>query len=105
MIDASHGNSSKNPENQPHVVDNIAAQIARGSGRIAGVMVESHLVGGRQDIIAGQALRYGQSVTDGCIDWPTSVRVLESLSRAVAARRLLLQRSPGKAAVGDTTAC
>ena len=59
MIDASHGNSSKNPENQPQVIDNIAAQIARGSGRIAGVMIESHLVGGRQDIIAGQALRYG----------------------------------------------
>jgi 3-deoxy-7-phosphoheptulonate synthase len=49
-------------------------------------MVESHLVGGRQDIIAGQALRYGQSVTDACIDWPTSVRVLEALSRAVTAR-------------------
>jgi len=87
MIDASHGNSSKKPENQPHVVDNIAAQIAGGSSRIAGVMVESHLVGGRQDIIAGQALRYGQSVTDGCIDWPTSVTVLDTLSRAVAARR------------------
>jgi len=87
MIDASHGNSSKNPENQPRVVDDIAAQIARGSSRIAGVMVESHLVGGRQDIIAGRALRYGQSVTDGCIDWSTSVRVLETLSGAVTARR------------------
>jgi 3-deoxy-7-phosphoheptulonate synthase len=104
MIDASHGNSSKNPENQPHVIENIAAQIARGGARIAGVMVESHLVGGRQDIVAGQALRYGLSVTDGCIDWPTSVKVLETLSRAVAARRLLPQRQ-GKAAVGDTTAC
>jgi 3-deoxy-7-phosphoheptulonate synthase len=87
MIDASHGNSGKKPENQPHVVDTIAAQIAGGSRRIAGVMVESHLVGGRQDLIAGQALRYGQSVTDGCIDWPTSVTVLETLSRAVAAQR------------------
>jgi 3-deoxy-7-phosphoheptulonate synthase len=87
MIDASHGNSSKQPENQPRVVDNIAAQVAGGSRAIAGVMVESHLVGGRQDIIAGQALRYGQSVTDGCIDWPTSVRILETLSHAVIARR------------------
>jgi 3-deoxy-7-phosphoheptulonate synthase len=87
MIDASHGNSSKNPENQPRVIDAIAAQIAGGSRRIAGVMVESHLVGGRQDLIPGQPLRYGQSVTDGCIDWPTSVTVLETLSRAVTARR------------------
>jgi 3-deoxy-7-phosphoheptulonate synthase len=87
MIDASHGNSSKKPENQPHVIDNIAAQVAGGSKGIVGVMVESHLVGGRQDIVAGQALRYGQSVTDGCIDWPTSVGVLETLSRAVTARR------------------
>ena len=91
MIDASHGNSSKKPENQPHVIDNIAAQIAGGSTRVAGVMIESHLIGGRQDIIAGQALRYGQSVTDGCIDWPTSVRVLETLSRAVTARRKCLR--------------
>jgi 3-deoxy-7-phosphoheptulonate synthase len=87
MIDASHGNSSKNPQNQPRVIDDIAAQIAGGSRRIAGVMVESHLVGGRQDLIAGQALRYGQSVTDGCIDWPTSLTVLETLSRAVTARQ------------------
>ncbi len=87
MIDASHGNSSRKPENQPHVIDDIAAQVAGGSSRIAGVMIESHLVGGRQDMIAGQPLRYGQSVTDGCIDWSTSVRVLETLSRAVTARR------------------
>jgi 3-deoxy-7-phosphoheptulonate synthase len=87
MIDASHGNSSKKPENQPHVVENIAGQVAGGSTYVAGVMIESHLVGGRQDIIARQALRYGQSVTDGCIDWPTSIKVLETLSRAVAARR------------------
>ena len=87
MIDASHGNSSKKPENQPHVINNVAAQVAGGSRPIAGVMVESHIVGGRQDLVAGQVLRYGQSITDGCIDWPTSVRVLETLSRAVTARR------------------
>jgi 3-deoxy-7-phosphoheptulonate synthase len=93
MIDASHGNSSKKPENQPLVIDAIAAQIAGGSSRIAGVMVESNLVGGRQDIVAGRPLRYGQSVTDGCIDWAASVQVLESLSRAVTARR---QHSAGQ---------
>jgi 3-deoxy-7-phosphoheptulonate synthase len=91
MIDASHGNSGKKPENQPGVVDHIAAQVAGGSSRIAGVMVESHLVGGRQDLVAGQPLRYGQSVTDGCIDWATSLRVLESLSQAVTTRRALLR--------------
>jgi 3-deoxy-7-phosphoheptulonate synthase len=88
MIDASHGNSSKKPENQPRVIGNIATQVAEGSRRISGVMVESHLLGGRQDIVAGQALRYGQSVTDACIDWSTSVTVLETLSHAVTARRI-----------------
>jgi len=87
MIDASHGNSSKKPENQPQVVDAIAAQVAGGSSQVAGVMVESHLVAGRQDIMPGQPLAYGQSVTDGCIGWETSVGVLEALSRAVVARR------------------
>ena len=91
MIDASHGNSGKKPENQPGVISNIAAQVAAGSNRIAGVMVESHLVGGRQDLVPGQPLRYGQSVTDGCIDWTTSVSVLETLSQAVIARRGLIR--------------
>ncbi|MET0281591.1 MAG: 3-deoxy-7-phosphoheptulonate synthase [Steroidobacteraceae bacterium] len=89
MVDASHGNSSKKPENQTAVSADIAAQIASGSTRISGVMVESHLVAGRQDIVAGRPLTYGQSVTDGCIDWDTSVGVLETLARAVEARRLL----------------
>jgi len=87
MVDASHGNSSKQPENQPRVIEDIAAQVAGGSTQVAGVMVESHLVAGRQDIVPGQLLTYGQSVTDACIDWPTSVTVLETLARAVAERR------------------
>jgi len=87
MIDASHGNSSKKPENQPQVVDAIAAQVAAGSTRVAGVMVESNLVAGRQDIVPGKPLVHGQSVTDGCIDWDASVGVLEALSRAVEQRR------------------
>jgi 3-deoxy-7-phosphoheptulonate synthase len=89
MIDASHGNSSKKPENQPLVIDDIAAQLAGGSERISGVMVESHLKAGRQDIVPGKPLEYGQSVTDACIDWNTSLQVLESLARGVEARRKL----------------
>ncbi|MHA6204088.1 3-deoxy-7-phosphoheptulonate synthase [Dyella soli] len=87
MIDASHANSSKQPENQPHVVADIAGQLAAGERRIIGVMVESHLQGGRQDLVAGQPLRYGQSITDGCIDWDSSVAVLERLAEAVHLRR------------------
>lgn len=87
MIDASHGNSSKRPEQQPAVVDAIARQIEAGDLRIGGVMVESHLVGGRQELIAGRRLEYGQSITDGCIDWTASVQVLERLARAVERRR------------------
>jgi len=87
MIDASHGNSSKKYENQPIVVEDIAKQIEGGERRIGGVMVESHLVAGRQDQVAGQPLRYGQSITDACIDWETSVRVLERLAGAVRKRR------------------
>ncbi len=90
MIDASHANSGKNPENQPKVVADIAAQIAEGESRIVGAMIESHLVGGRQELIAGQPLVYGQSITDGCIDWESSVRVLEQLAEAVRARRTRL---------------
>lgn len=88
MIDASHANSSKNPENQVPVCADIAAQVAGGETRIVGVMVESHLVGGRQDLVPGKELTYGQSVTDGCIDWEASLKVLEGLANAVRQRRL-----------------
>ncbi|MGV7208821.1 3-deoxy-7-phosphoheptulonate synthase AroG [Oxalobacteraceae bacterium A2-2] len=88
MIDASHANSSKKPENQVPVCADIAAQVAGGDSRIVGVMVESHLVAGRQDIVPGQELVYGQSVTDGCIDWDSSVQVLQGLAAAVRQRRL-----------------
>ncbi|MGV8960028.1 MAG: 3-deoxy-7-phosphoheptulonate synthase [Stenotrophomonas sp.] len=87
MVDASHANSSKKPENQPQVIEDIAAQLEAGEQRIVGVMVESHLVGGRQDLVEGQPLTYGQSITDGCIDWDASVQVLERLAAAVRARR------------------
>ncbi|HTQ35987.1 MAG TPA: 3-deoxy-7-phosphoheptulonate synthase [Steroidobacteraceae bacterium] len=91
MVDASHGNSSKKPENQPLVAADIGAQIAGGGARIAGVMVESFLAAGRQDLLPGRPLTYGQSITDGCIDWQTSVGVLDTLAAAMAARRKLKQ--------------
>ena len=87
MIDASHANSGKRPENQPYVVANIAGQLEAGERRIVGVMVESHLVAGRQELVEGRALAYGQSITDGCLGWDDSVRVLERLARAVRQRR------------------
>jgi 3-deoxy-7-phosphoheptulonate synthase len=88
MIDASHANANKNPQNQVPVCADIAGQVAGGDDRIVGVMVESHLVGGRQDLVPGKELTYGQSVTDGCIDWDTSVGVLEGLAQAVRQRRV-----------------
>ena len=87
MIDASHANSLKNPDNQPKVIEDIAVQLEDGEQRIVGVMIESHLVGGRQERVEGQPLVYGQSITDGCIDWDTTVTVLERLAAAVRARR------------------
>jgi 3-deoxy-7-phosphoheptulonate synthase len=88
MIDASHANSSKNPQNQIPVCADIGRQVAAGDRRIVGVMVESHLIGGRQDLVPGKDLTYGQSVTDGCINWEDSVLVLEGLAEAVKQRRL-----------------
>lgn len=90
MIDASHANSSKKPENQPAVCDDVARQIEAGETRVMGLMIESNLIAGRQDLVPGQDLVYGQSVTDGCIDWDSSVQVLERLAQAVRARRRAL---------------
>ena len=97
MVDVSHGNSNKRPENQPAVAAEIATRIAAGEDRIAGLMVESHLKAGRQDLANGRVLEYGQSITDGCIDWDTSARVLEELAQAVARRRAVGNRSPKSA--------
>lgn len=87
MVDASHANSSKNPENQPLVLADIGNQLAAGDKRIIGVMVESNLVAGRQDLVEGRELTYGQSITDGCIDWDTTVTALEALAESVTQRR------------------
>jgi 3-deoxy-7-phosphoheptulonate synthase len=92
LVDASHANSSKRPENQPLVVSDIARQISDGEWRIVGAMIESNLVAGRQDILPGIALTYGQSVTDGCIDWSTTVAALDLLANAVVARRDVQRR-------------
>jgi 3-deoxy-7-phosphoheptulonate synthase len=96
MIDASHANSQKNAQNQAAVCADIAAQLATGEPRIVGVMIESHLVGGRQDLLPGQPLTYGQSITDACLGWDDSVRCLETLAGAVRARRLKQANYGGK---------
>lgn len=88
MVDASHANSAKKPENQIPVCRDLSGQIGGGEERIVGVMVESHLVAGRQDLVAGKELVYGQSITDGCIGWEDTVGVLETLAAAVRQRRL-----------------
>jgi 3-deoxy-7-phosphoheptulonate synthase len=95
MVDASHSNSGKRPENQPRVIEEVSRQIEAGDRCIIGAMIESHLIGGRQDLIPDRPLRYGQSITDGCIDWDASVDVLERLARAVEGRQRLARRRPG----------
>ncbi|WP_047307883.1 3-deoxy-7-phosphoheptulonate synthase [Rhodopseudomonas palustris] len=91
MIDASHANSSKQPDNQPKVSADIGRQVAAGENRIIGVMIESNLVAGRQDVVPGRPLHYGQSITDGCIDWATTETVLHDLAAAVESRRTTLR--------------
>ncbi|RWQ30217.1 MAG: 3-deoxy-7-phosphoheptulonate synthase [Mesorhizobium sp.] len=101
MIDVSHANSSKKPENQPKVAADVAGQVAAGDERIIGVMIESNLVAGRQDVMPGKPLVYGQSITDGCIDWATTETVLHGLADAIeqrrSARRALVASRPGAA--------
>jgi 3-deoxy-7-phosphoheptulonate synthase len=87
MVDCSHGNSRKDPARQPAVARDLAGQL-RGNGRaIAGVMIESHLVAGRQDALPGGALTYGQSITDACLGWVDTIPMLRELADAVRARR------------------
>ncbi len=89
MIDLSHDNSGKDPARQPAVADAVAGQLAAGNQAIVGVMLESFLVEGRQDLDpqGGRSLTYGQSITDGCIGWDTTVEVLDRLAQAVRTRR------------------
>ena len=87
MIDCSHANSRKVPEQQMQVATNLGEQIGAGDRRIIGVMVESHLVGGNQKLVAGESLQYGQSITDACLGFEQTEQLLEGLAEAVRARR------------------
>lgn len=87
MIDFSHANSAKDYKRQMAVADDVAGQISAGNEGIFGVMVESHLVEGRQDIIEGKVACYGQSVTDACIGWQDTESLLATLSESVIKRR------------------
>ena len=91
MVDCSHANSSKQHEKQIEVARDIAAQMAAGSRRVFGLMIESHLTAGAQKFTPGKddatGLEYGKSITDACLGWDDSLRVLAELSEAVSARR------------------
>ena len=87
MIDTSHANSGKDPSKQPEVAADIARQVAAGGRSIFGVMIESFLVAGRQEITDQSRMTFGQSVTDGCLAWETTVPLLEGLAEAVRTRR------------------
>lgn len=88
MIDCSHGNSQKDHNNQPKAAAVIAEQLRNGNRKICGVMIESNINAGRQDVVDKNNLKYGVSITDACIDFPTTEKVLRDLAEAVVARRL-----------------
>lgn len=87
MVDCSHANSRKDPARQTEVATVVAQQVAAGERSIIGVMLESHLLAGRQDIVPGRDLTYGQSITDACMGWDDSVLTLHTLAEAVRLRR------------------
>jgi len=87
MIDFSHANSGKDYRKQAAVCHDVAGQIAGGERRIMGAMIESNLVAGAQKLVPGQPLVYGQSITDGCIDWKETQKLLKELAGAVRKRR------------------
>ena len=88
MIDCSHDNSGKDPAKQVAVGHNVAEQIGGGDSRIFGLMVESHLKAGRQDLIPGRTLTYGQSITDACVGWEDTRSLIDTLAGAVRHRRV-----------------
>ena len=87
MVDFSHANSNKDYRRQALVCHDVAGQIAGGDKRILGVMIESNLVAGAQKLVKGRPLVYGQSITDGCIDWAETHELLKELAQAVRVRR------------------
>ena len=94
MIDASHGNSSKDYRRQRTVVTDVARQVGDGERRIFGLMIESHLTEGRQELGDGGNLTYGQSVTDACLGWEDTIEVLDEIAAAVDRRRELQGSQP-----------
>lgn len=87
MVDCSHANSNKDYLRQIDVCHDVADQVSKGDKRIIGVMIESHLVEGRQDVVPGKELTYGQSITDACISWESTEVLLRELAASVQARR------------------
>lgn len=108
MIDCSHANSHKKHENQIEVAHDVAGQIAGGSGRIFGLMVESNIQPGAQKFTPGQdsvqMLEYGKSITDACLGWEDSARLVHALSEAVLARRERMRRPAGAAPAPEKAA-
>jgi len=101
LVDCSHGNSGKDHGNQPRVLAAVAAQVAAGARHVLGVMIESHLVAGRQDLSSPAELRYGQSITDACVDFESTEQMLEELARALSEQRRQIPLGPAaRAALG-----
>ncbi|MFZ0746798.1 MAG: 3-deoxy-7-phosphoheptulonate synthase [Terracidiphilus sp.] len=94
MIDCSHANSNKDYTRQALVCRNVAGQVASGNRNIIGVMLESNLVAGAQKLVPGQPLVYGQSITDGCMDWAETRALLAELAAATRARRTAIAQAP-----------
>jgi 3-deoxy-7-phosphoheptulonate synthase len=86
MVDVSHGNSGKDHTRQPAVCRSVLEQLRAGQGSLLGVLVESHLVAGRQDWMPGKRLVHGQSITDACIGWDETEALLEEIAEAARAR-------------------
>ena len=91
MVDFSHANSSKQFQRQLEVGRDVARQLAAGERRVVGVMIESHLNPGRQDLVPGKPLEYGVSITDACLGWPDTVNLLETLAEGVRQRRIAVE--------------
>ncbi len=101
MIDFSHANSRKDFKRQFDAARDVAGQVAKGDARIIGAMVESNLIEGRQDLLPGRPLVFGQSLTDACLGWEDSVGLLEILAESVRERRAALAARNGTSGNGD----
>jgi 3-deoxy-7-phosphoheptulonate synthase len=91
MVDFSHANSSRQYQKQAQVGADVARQLAAGERRIAGVMIESHINPGRQDLVPGKPLEYGVSITDACLGWDDTVKLLDTLAEGVRRRRIAVE--------------